>query len=426
MNKIALINLGCPKNLVDAEHIITKLIQNGYKIVTEYQDADLVIINTCGFINEAIAESLEAIEDALKEHGRVIVTGCLGSKEKWLKERCPKVLAITGPHASDKVLEVVKKYLPQKTRIKKQETIKLTPKHYAYIKISEGCSRNCTFCIIPQLRGFLKSRSIDDVLSEAKNLVESGVKELIVISQDTGAYGSDQNDSKRILTLAKKLAKLPIWIRMHYFYPYPHIDDLMPLMAEHKILPYLDIPLQHVHPRLLKLMKRPVFKENLLKRIHSWRKICPDLAIRSTFIVGFPSETNEEFETLLQFLEEALLDRVGCFKYSPVKGAKANDLPDQIPESLKEERLERLMSLQSQISYDNLQKKIGQTIPVIVDKIDDQIYARSFADAPEIDGQVILPLNKKIHVGDIINIKIKSADEHDLFGKPIRIEDCLS
>ncbi|MGL4349552.1 MAG: 30S ribosomal protein S12 methylthiotransferase RimO, partial [Plesiomonas shigelloides] len=381
--RIGFVSLGCPKNLVDSERILTELRTEGYHVVPSYDDADMVIVNTCGFIDSAVQESLEAIGEALHENGKVIVTGCLGAKEDQIREVHPKVLEISGPHSYEQVLSHVHKYVPKPkhdpfTSLVPETGVKLTPRHYAYLKISEGCNHRCTFCIIPSLRGDLESRPIGSVLDEAKRLVESGVKELLVISQDTSAYGVDvkhrtgfwngQPVKTSMLSLCEQLAKLGVWVRLHYVYPYPHVDDVIPLMAEGKILPYLDIPLQHASPKVLKLMKRPGSVERTLERIKRWREICPELTLRSTFIVGFPGETEEDFEMLLDFLREAKIDRAGCFKYSPVDGATANDLPDQIPEEVKEDRWNRFMQVQQEVSALRLQEKIGREMLVIIDE----------------------------------------------------------
>lgn len=430
--KIGFVSLGCPKNLVDSERILTELRTDGYQVVPSYDDADLVIVNTCGFIDSAVQESLEAIGEALNENGKVIVTGCLGAKENQIREVHPKVLEITGPHSYEQVLNHVHHYVPKPEHdpflsLVPEQGIKLTPKHYAYLKISEGCNHRCTFCIIPSMRGDLDSRAIGDVLNEAKRLVESGVKELLVISQDTSAYGVDVKhrtgfwEGKPVKTsmvgLCEQLASLGVWVRLHYVYPYPHVDEVIPLMAEGKVLPYLDIPLQHASPKILKLMKRPGAVERTLERIKRWREICPELTLRSTFIVGFPGETEEDFQMLLDFLQEARLDRVGCFKYSPVEGAKANELADQVPEEVKEERYHRFMQLQQQISTERLQEKIGRKLPVIIDEVDDEgAIGRSMADAPEIDGMVYLNGEFDVKPGDIVNVLIEHADEYDLWG----------
>lgn len=429
--RIGFVSLGCPKNLVDSERILTELRTEGYHVVPSYDDADMVIVNTCGFIDSAVQESLEAIGEALHENGKVIVTGCLGAKEDQIREMHPKVLEISGPHSYEQVLSHVHKYVPKPkhdpfTSLVPETGVKLTPRHYAYLKISEGCNHRCTFCIIPSLRGDLESRPIGSVLDEAKRLVESGVKELLVISQDTSAYGVDvkhrtgfwngQPVKTSMLSLCEQLAKLGVWVRLHYVYPYPHVDDVIPLMAEGKILPYLDIPLQHASPKVLKLMKRPGSVERTLERIKRWREICPELTLRSTFIVGFPGETEEDFEMLLDFLREAKIDRAGCFKYSPVDGATANDLPDQIPEEVKEDRWNRFMQVQQEVSALRLQEKIGREMLVIVDEVDEEgAVARSMADAPEIDGAVYLNGETNLNVGDIVRVKVEHADEYDLW-----------
>ena len=429
--RIGFVSLGCPKNLVDSERILTELRTEGYHVVPSYDDADMVIVNTCGFIDSAVQESLEAIGEALHENGKVIVTGCLGAKEDQIREVHPKVLEISGPHSYEQVLSHVHKYVPKPkhdpfTSLVPETGVKLTPRHYAYLKISEGCNHRCTFCIIPSLRGDLESRPIGSVLDEAKRLVESGVKELLVISQDTSAYGVDvkhrtgfwngQPVKTSMLSLCEQLAKLGVWVRLHYVYPYPHVDDVIPLMAEGKILPYLDIPLQHASPKVRKLMKRPGSVERTLERIKRWREICPELTLRSTFIVGFPGETEEDFEMLLDFLREAKIDRAGCFKYSPVDGATANDLPDQIPEEVKEDRWNRFMQVQQEVSALRLQEKIGREMLVIIDEVDEEgAVARSMADAPEIDGAVYLNGETNLNVGDIVRVKVEHADEYDLW-----------
>ncbi|UXN36817.1 30S ribosomal protein S12 methylthiotransferase RimO [Avibacterium paragallinarum] len=435
---IGFISLGCPKNLVDSERILTELRSDGYNIIPSYENADLVIVNTCGFIDSAVQESLEAIGEALEENGKVIVTGCLGAKEDRIREVHPKVLEVTGPHSYEAVMEQVHKYVPKPAHnpyisLVPAQGVKLTPKHYAYLKISEGCDHRCTFCIIPSMRGDLDSRPITQVLDEAKRLADAGVKELLIVSQDTSAYSLDQskeNQNKTVfwngkpiknnlISLCEQLATLGIWVRLHYVYPYPHVDNLIPLMAEGKILPYLDIPLQHASPKILKAMKRPGSIDRTLERIKKWREICPELTLRSTFIVGFPGETEEDFQQLLDFLQEAQLDRVGCFKFSPVEGAVATDLPDQVPEEVKEERFHRFMQVQQAISAQRLQQKIGRTLPVIVDEIDEEgIIGRSMADAPEIDGVVYVDnlSNQAVSVGQVINVTITQADEYDLWG----------
>ena len=436
---IGFVSLGCPKNLVDSERILTELRTDGYNIVPSYENVDLVIVNTCGFIDSAVQESLEAIGEALEENGRVIVTGCLGAKEDQIRQVHPKVLEVSGPHSYETVMAQVHKYVPKPehnpyTSLVPKQGVKLTPKHYAYLKISEGCDHRCTFCIIPSLRGDLESRSITQVLDEAKRLADAGVKELLVVSQDTSAYAMDtqrkeggvktafwngmpiKND---LMTLCKQLGKLGIWVRLHYVYPYPHVDDLIPLMAEGLLLPYLDIPLQHASPKILKAMKRPGKIDRTLERIKQWREICPDLTLRSTFIVGFPGETEEDFQMLLDFLKEAQLDRVGCFKFSPVEGAPATEMADQVPEDVKEERFHRFMQLQQEISAERLKQKIGQTLDVSVDEIDNEgIIGRTKADAPEVDGLVYIEnlSGTPVKVGEFIKVTITHSDEYDLWG----------
>ena len=429
---IGFVSLGCPKALSDSEQILTKLRAEGYEISSSYDGADLVVVNTCGFIDAAVEESLDAIGEALAENGKVIVTGCLGARETLIRELHPKVLAITGPHAAEEVMQHVHANLPQPhdpfTSLVPPQGIRLTPQHFAYLKISEGCNHSCTFCIIPSLRGPLVSRPIGDVLQEAKNLAEAGVRELLVISQDTSAYGVDRKYrtgfvggrpvKTRLNELCEALAELGIWVRLHYVYPYPSVDDLIPLMAEGKILPYLDVPFQHANPRILKAMKRPASAENNLERIRAWRAICPDLTIRSTFITGFPGETEAEFEELLEFLEEAKLDRVGCFAYSPVDGAVANELPGAVPEDVREERRRRLMDVQEDISADLLAAKIGREITVLVDAVDEEgTIARSSADAPEIDGLVFVNDFFDAEPGALLQVKVVDADEHDLYAE---------
>ena len=430
--KVGFVSLGCPKALVDSEQILTKLRAEGYLISPSYEGADLVVVNTCGFIDAAVEESLDAIGEALSENGKVIVTGCLGAREDLVRSAHPQVLAITGPHAADEVLQHVHAHLPQPhdpyTSLVPPQGIKLTPQHFAYLKISEGCNHSCTFCIIPSMRGPLVSRPIGDVLQEAKNLADAGVRELLVISQDTSAYGVDvkyrmgffggRPVKTRLRELCEALAEFGIWVRMHYVYPYPSVDDLIPLMAEGKILPYLDVPFQHASPRILKAMKRPASAENNLDRIKAWRAVCPDITIRSTFIAGFPGETDAEFEELLDFLKEARLDRVGCFAYSPVDGAAANELPGAVPQEVREERQRRLMELQEDISAELLAAKIGREIEVLVDAVDDEgTIARSAADAPEIDGLVFLNDYFDAEPGDFIRVRVVDADEHDLYAE---------
>jgi ribosomal protein S12 methylthiotransferase len=436
VKKVGFVSLGCPKALVDSEHILTQLRAEGYQISASYQDADLVVVNTCGFIDSAVEESLDAIGEALQENGKVIVTGCLGAKGDIVKKAHPRVLAVTGPHATDEVMQAVHKHLPHQhdphIDLIPPQGIKLTPKHYAYLKISEGCNHRCSFCIIPSLRGDLVSRPIGDVMQEAEHLVNAGVKELLVISQDTSAYGVDVKYrmgfwggkplKTRMLQLTEALGSLGAWVRLHYVYPYPHVDEIIPLMASGRVLPYLDIPFQHASQRILKLMKRPANTENTLARIKLWRSICPDLTIRSTFIAGFPGETEAEFQELLDFLEEAQLDRVGCFAYSPVEGATANRLPDAVPDALREERRERLMKTQEKISRAKLKSKVGQELTVLVDANDGtQALARSSADAPEIDGQVIIANPGTVAPGEFVKVKITRANAHDLFARRLKL-----
>ncbi|RPJ44606.1 MAG: 30S ribosomal protein S12 methylthiotransferase RimO [Betaproteobacteria bacterium] len=431
--KIGFVSLGCPKALVDSEHILTQLRAEGYLVSPTYEDADLVVVNTCGFIDAAVEESLDAIGEALAENGRVIVTGCLGAKGDIVRETHPRVLAVTGPHATAAVMDAVHTHLPKPhdpyTDLVPPQGIRLTPRHYAYLKISEGCNHHCTFCIIPSMRGNLVSRPIGDVMQEAQNLVHAGVKELLVISQDTSAYGVDVKYRTgfwngrplrtRMTELVQALSGLGVWVRLHYVYPYPHVDEVIPLMAEGKLLPYLDVPFQHASPRILKLMKRPANAEGTLQRIRDWRAICPELTVRSTFIVGFPGETEAEFESLLGFLEEAQLDRVGCFAYSPVEGAAANALPDPVPESVKQERQARFMAVQEKISAARLKRKIGQTLTVLVDEAGKEgAIARSAADAPQIDGRVIIRQGAKLKPGEFVEVKVTRADAHDLWAAP--------
>lgn len=429
---IGFISLGCPKALVDSERILTTLRQEGYQISPNYDNADLVVVNTCGFIDAAVEESLDSIGEALTKNGKVIVTGCLGAREEEIRSRHPQVLKVTGAHAFDDVLNAVHEHLPPPHQpffdLLPPQGIKLTPDHYAYLKISEGCNHRCSFCIIPSMRGDLVSRPVDDVLQEAENLAKAGVKELLVVSQDTSAYGLDlkyaprtwrgKQVNTRFYDLAHALGDLGIWVRMHYVYPYPHVDEVMDLMAQGKILPYLDIPFQHANSRVLKAMKRPAATENNLTRIKVWREICPDITLRSTFIVGFPGETESEFEELLDFLSEAQLDRVGCFAYSPVNGAAANDLPHQIPEEIKQARLARFMAHQSQISAERLQKRLGRIETVLVDEVvAEGAVARSRADAPEIDGQVFIDGAVHLNVGDFVQVEFEEADEYDMWAR---------
>ncbi|RRQ20387.1 30S ribosomal protein S12 methylthiotransferase RimO [Guyparkeria sp. SCN-R1] len=462
--RIGFVSLGCPKALVDSERILTQLRAEGYALSDSYEGAELVIINTCGFIDSAVQESLDTIGEALDENGRVIVTGCLGGRDEGelVRQTHPNVLAVTGPQAYQEVMDAVHQHLPPRfdpfvdvmpepgsqargktsapvsdealdtdtVSLEDAVGVKLTPRHYAYLKISEGCNHRCSFCIIPSLRGDLVSRPIGEVMTEAENLVNVGVRELLVVSQDTSAYGIDTRYrldfwggrplKTRFRELAAALGSLDAWIRLHYVYPYPHVDDAVELMAEGLILPYLDIPFQHASHRILKLMKRPASSENVLKRIAKWREICPEITIRSTFIVGFPGETEAEFQELLDFLDEAQLDRVGAFAYSPVDGATANDLPDPVPEDVKQERLARFMEKQAAISAAKLAKKVGQRMPVLVDAVDDSgAVARSMADAPEIDGVVYLPEVTDVAPGDFLEVEIIEADEHDLWGVPV-------
>lgn len=435
-NKIGFISLGCPKNLVDSERILTQLRTEGYEIGNSYHDCDVVIVNTCGFIDSAVQESLDTIGEALNENGRVIVTGCLGAREDEIRELYPNVLGITGPHAYENVLEYVHQFSPKPahhpfTSLLPDHGIKLTPKHYAYLKISEGCDHRCTFCIIPSMRGDLLSRPIGEVLNEAQGLKKAGVKELVVISQDTSAYGADTKHKtgfyngmpvrQSLTALSAELSKLGIWIRLHYVYPYPHVDDIIPMMAERKILPYLDIPFQHASPQVLKAMKRPGRAERTLEQIKKWRKICPELVIRSTFIVGFPGETEQDFQLLLDWLKEAQLDRVGCFKYSPVEGAAANKMENQIPEDIKQQRYDTLMQLQQEISVLKLQKRIGSIMKVLIDEVDSEgAIGRTYADAPEVDGVVYLNGEFELKSGDMVDVLIEHADEYDLWGSVSR------
>ncbi len=431
--KVGFVSLGCPKALVDSERILTQLRAEGYAVAADYDSADLVVVNTCGFIDSAIDESLEAIGEALEQNGKVIVTGCLGANPQRILDRHPRVLKVTGPHAYEDVLTAVHQHLPPKhdpfVDLVPPQGIRLTPRHYAYLKISEGCNNTCSFCIIPDLRGKLASRRIDDVLREAEKLVSAGVRELLVISQDTSAYGSDLRYAKaswrgtehetRFLDLARGLGSLGAWVRMHYVYPYPHVDAVVDLMAEGRILPYLDIPFQHGSPTVLKRMKRPAHAENTLARIKKWRAICPDLTLRSTFIVGFPGETEDEFAELLAWLEDAQLDRVGAFKYSPVEGARANDVAAHVAPEVQEERLARFMEVAQRISAARLAARVGREEQVLVDGIEGNVaIARSRGDAPEIDGVVRVKRGGKLVVGDFVRVKITGADEYDLEAVP--------
>ena len=436
--KVGFVSLGCPKAGSDAERILTQLRAEGYEISSSYEDADLVVVNTCGFIDSAVEESLDAIGEAIAKNGKVIVTGCLGAKVGVVEAAHPSVLAVTGPHALEEVMAAVHANLPKLhdpyIDLVPPQGIRLTPSHYAYLKISEGCNHKCSFCIIPSMRGDLVSRPIGDVMNEAENLVKAGVSEILVISQDTSAYGVDvkyrpgfwngRPVKTRMTELASALGELGVWVRMHYVYPYPHVDEIIPMMADGIILPYLDVPFQHASPRILKAMKRPASSENNLARINAWREICPDITIRSTFITGFPGETEDDFEMLLDFLQEAQLDRVGCFTYSAVDGATANKLDNHVPEELKKERLSRFMEVQEAISAAKLQKKVGSLQTVLVDEIteDDNgnviAIGRTKADAPEIDGVVYLDDGADLVPGDLVEVQITSADGHDLFAGP--------
>ena len=431
--KVGFVSLGCPKALVDSERILTQLKVEGYDIVPTYDDADVVVVNTCGFIDSAVEESLDAIGEALAENGKVIVTGCLGKRPEQIREAHPDVLSISGPQDYASVMDAVHKALPPKhdpfVDLLPDYGLKLTPKHYAYLKISEGCNHRCSFCIIPSMRGDLVSRPVDQVLREAEKLVRGGVRELLVISQDTSAYGVDlkyaaaswRDKARRthMQDLCEGLAELGVWTRLHYVYPYPHVDEIIPLMAEGKLLPYLDIPFQHASPRILKLMKRPGAIDKVRERIHRWREICPEITLRSTFIVGFPGETDDDFEQLLDFIDEVELDRVGAFAYSPVEGAAANALPDPVPEEVKQERLARFMALQAEISEDKLAAKVGSVQQVLIDVVDgDLAIGRSQADAPEIDGTVQIQDGAEhgLRPGDFVQVRIMGSDEHDLYG----------
>lgn len=433
--KVGFVSLGCPKATVDSERILTQLRIEGYQIVPSYQEADVVIVNTCGFIDSAKAESLEVIGEAIAENGRVIVTGCMGVSEEAIRDVHPSVLSVTGPQQYEQVVNAVHEVIPPKQDhnphldLVPPQGIKLTPRHYAYLKISEGCNHSCSFCIIPSIRGKLVSRPVNEVLEEAERLVKAGVKELLVISQDTSAYGVDlkykttfwngQPVKTKMFDLCEALSQLGVWVRLHYVYPYPNVDEVIPLMAQGKLLPYLDIPFQHASPKILKAMKRPAFEDKTLDRIKKWREQCPDLVIRSTFVVGFPGETEEDFQYLLDWLTEAQLDRVGCFQYSNVDGAPANELPNQVPEEIKQERWERFMAHQQAISVSRLQRKIGKEMHVIIDELDEQgTVARSYGDAPEIDGYVYLDTDQ-LNPGDIVKVRITDADEYDLWAEQI-------
>jgi ribosomal protein S12 methylthiotransferase len=431
--KVGFVSLGCPKALVDSERIITQLRTDGYQISPSYEGADVVVVNTCGFIDSAKAESLEAIGEALEANGRVIVTGCMGKQESDIRDVHPSVLAVTGPQQYEQVMQAVHRHAPHESvhdpyaDLVPPQAVRLTPRHYAYLKISEGCNHHCSFCIIPSMRGRLVSRPAGEVMSEAERLVASGVRELLVISQDTSAYGVDlkyradfwggRPVKTRMTELCAALGSLGAWVRLHYVYPYPHVDEIIPMMADGRILPYLDIPFQHGSPRILKLMKRPAASENTLERIHRWREICPEITLRSTFIVGFPGETDQDFETLLAFLHEAQLDRVGCFRYSPVAGASANDLPSHVPDDVMRERERIFMETQAEISAQKLARKVGLVEEVIVDEVHDQgAIARTHADAPEIDGVMHIRDGASLQQGQLIRVRVEASDEHDLFG----------
>ena len=438
---VGFVSLGCPKALVDTERIVTELRARGYRIGQTYEEADLVIVNTCGFVNEAVAESLQAIAEALDENGRVIVCGCLGGKKNpdgsnFIAEKMPKVLGVTGPDQVEEVVRLVESHLPRPHEpwgdLVPAAGVRLTPRHYAYLKISEGCNHHCTFCIIPQLRGTLVSRPIGDIVREAENLKAAGVKELLVISQDTAAYGVDARYKldfaggrpvrTRLLDLCRELGRLGLWTRLHYVYPYPSVDEVVPLMAEGLILPYLDVPFQHAHPRILKAMKRPASAERNLERIAAWRRACPDITIRSTFIAGFPGETEEEFEYLLDFLREAQLDRVGCFAYSPVDGAAANVLPGQLPDEVREDRRRRFMELQAEISLEKLKRKVSTVQDVLIDEAPDEdgvAVGRTKADAPDIDGVCYVTTDRPLKPGDFVKVSITANEEHDLIGREV-------
>jgi len=439
--RVGVVSLGCPKNSYDSERILTQLRAEGYLIVPSYEDADLVLVNTCGFIDEAVEESLEAIGEALRENGKVIVTGCLGARESLIRTAHPSVLAVTGPHAAEAVMSHVHAHLPRPhdphMDLVPPGGMKLTPRHYAYLKISEGCNHRCTFCIIPSLRGDLSSRPVGEVLAEAESLLKAGVREILVVSQDTSAYGVDlkyrtgfwhgRPVKTRMHELVRELAGLGLWVRLHYVYPYPAVDDVLPLMAEGPnsaggwVLPYLDVPFQHASPRILKAMKRPAATENTLRRIESWRRICPELAIRSTFIVGFPGETEDDFDDLLDFLDEAQLDRVGAFAYSPVEGAAANALPEAVDEDVKMDRLGRFMDVQADISAERLRNRRGSETLVLVDAADGRrAVGRSYAEAPEIDGVVHIAQGAGLRAGDRVRVRVTRTDDHDLWGKPIQ------
>jgi ribosomal protein S12 methylthiotransferase len=431
--KVGFVSLGCPKATVDSEQVITQLRAEGYAIEPDFEAADMVIINTCGFIDSAVEESLETIDEAMQQNGQVIVTGCLGARAEVIRERFPSLLAITGPQAREEVMQAVHQHLPAPhdpfLDLVPKQGVRLTPRHYAYLKISEGCNHRCSFCIIPSMRGDLVSRPIDSVMEEAQILADAGVREILVISQDTSAYGVDSKYATRFwrgqplrtrfLDLCKALTQLGVWVRLHYVYPYPHVDDVIPLMADGALLPYLDIPFQHASQRILKAMKRPGNRDKVLERIENWRSICPELVIRSTFIVGFPGETEEDFQELLDFLDAAQLDRVGCFTYSAVDGAAANQLPNPVDEAIKQERYHRFMQKQQEISTNKLQRRIGQEMTVLVESRDAEGYlGRSYADAPEIDGLVHIATDDELALGDFCRVQVSDADEYDLYATP--------
>ncbi|MEJ1996506.1 MAG: 30S ribosomal protein S12 methylthiotransferase RimO [Limibacillus sp.] len=435
---VGIVSLGCPKALVDSERILTQLRATGYSISGDYEGSDVVIVNTCGFLDSAKAESLEAIGEAISANGRVIVTGCMGGDPEEIRKAHPKVLAVTGPQQYEAVVSAVREAAPAPANpyvdLVPEQGLRLTPRHYAYLKISEGCNHSCSFCIIPDLRGKLVSRKANDVLYEAERLVRAGVQELLVISQDTSAYGVDIKHAEsryhsesvpaRFYDLCEALGEFGVWVRLHYVYPYPHVDHVIPLMAEGKVLPYLDIPFQHASPRILKDMKRPAAQAKTLERIAAWRSLCPDLTLRSTFIVGFPGETEEDFQMLLDWLSEAEIDRLGCFKYEPVEGARANALGDPVPEELKQERWDRLMQHQQAISETRMRAKIGSRIEVIVDEVDEEgAIARSQADAPEIDGNVFLNGVTELEPGDLLEVEVEEADHYDLWASPVPLDD---
>jgi len=435
--KVGFVSLGCPKALVDSERILTQLRTDGYQITPSYDNADVVVVNTCGFIDSAKAESLEAIGEALAENGRVIVTGCMGVDEGLIREVHPSVLSVSGPQQYEQVLRAVREAAPPSLDhnpyidLVPPQGIKLTPRHYAYLKISEGCNHSCSFCIIPSMRGKLVSRPVGDVLGEAERLVKAGVKELLVISQDTSAYGVDIRQrtgfwngrpvKSSMLDLSAALSELGAWVRLHYVYPYPHVDNIIPLMAEGKVLPYLDIPFQHASPSVLRAMKRPAFEDRTLSRVKQWREDCPDLTIRSTFIVGFPGETEDDFKYLLDWMSEAQLDRVGCFQYSPVEGAPANKLDGIVPDEVKQERWERFMEHQQAISSARLAAKVGREVDVLIDEIDEDgdAVGRSAADAPEIDGNVFITSEQKLEPGQMVRVRITDSSEYDLFAETL-------